>query len=67
MNFFSKAHAFSIWPGYLATIDHYENKFLLGVEVIHKVVRQETALIILEKLRNRGDFKVDVLKCYLVK
>jgi len=52
-----QAHNLSIWPGYLATIHHHEDKFLLGVEIIHKVLRRDTALDVLGSLRSRGDIK----------
>lgn len=52
-----RSHNLNIWPGYLTSIRHHEEKFLLGVEIIHKVLRRDTALDVLGTIRNSGDFQ----------
>jgi len=47
-------HEIDIWPGYLSTIHRHEKEYLLGVEIVHKIVRQDTALNIIEKIRNQA-------------
>lgn len=48
-----------MWPGYLTTIRHHEDGFLLGVEIIHKVLRRDTALDVMDRLRqSNGDIQV---------
>ena len=55
----------NIWPGYLTTIKHHEEKFLLCVEVIHKVLRRDTALDVLGNVRNNSnDFQVSAIFYY---
>lgn len=49
------SHNLNIWPGYLTTIKHHEEKFLLCVEVIHKVLRRDTALDVLGNVRNNSN------------
>jgi aubergine-like protein len=49
----------NIWPGYVTTIRHHEEGFLLGVEIIHRVLRRDCALDVMQKIRqNGGDFQV---------
>ena len=51
-------HRLQIWPGYLTSIRQHESNLLLGVEIIHKVMRNETAMDVLGKCRDGGDFQV---------
>jgi len=47
-------HFLNVWPGYLTTIRHHEDGFLLGVEIIHKVLRRDTALDVMDRMRQSG-------------
>lgn len=38
-------------PGYFTTVHHHEDDYLLGVEIIHKVLRRETALDVMVQAR----------------
>lgn len=49
-----KQHFLNVWPGYLTTIRHHEDGFLLGVEIIHKVLRRDTALDVMDRMRQSG-------------
>ncbi|KAK0175566.1 hypothetical protein PV327_009306 [Microctonus hyperodae] len=42
---------FELWPGYLTTIRQHECGVLMGVEVTHKVMRQQTIISILNEIR----------------
>ena len=58
---FLQQHKLSIWPGYLTTIHLHNNDYLLGVEIVHKVLRQDSALNVMERIRREsrtGDFWV---------
>jgi len=44
-------HRIEIWPGYLTTIRHHENCYLMGVEIVHKVLRQDTAMNVIELMK----------------
>ncbi|XP_046643892.1 piwi-like protein Siwi [Daphnia pulicaria] len=51
-------HFLNIWPGYVTTIRHHEEGFLLGVEIIHRVLRRDSALDVMQKIRQAGgDFQ----------
>jgi len=40
-------------------VRHHEDSFLLGVEIIHKVLRRDTAYTVMDKIRQGGgDFQV---------
>jgi aubergine-like protein len=44
---------------YVTTIRHHEEGFLLGVEIIHRVLRRDSALDVMQKIRQAGgDFQV---------
>jgi aubergine-like protein len=52
-------HYLTIWPGYLTSVRHHEESFLLGVEIIHKVLRRDTAMDVMNRIRQAGgDFQV---------
>ena len=52
-------HSLTIWPGYLTSVRHHEDGFLLGVEIIHKVLRRDTAMDVMNRIRQQGgDFQV---------
>ena len=57
----SQSHYLSIWPGYLTTIRHHEDGFLLGVEIIHKVLRRDSALDVMNRIRQSGG---DIQVCF---
>ena len=40
-----------IWPGYFTTIRFNGDKYLLEVDIGHKVVRQDTALSVMHRIR----------------
>ena len=44
-------HGLTVWPGYLTSIRHHETRFLLGVDIINKVVRDATAYDVMESIR----------------
>ncbi|EFX88764.1 Piwi/Aubergine-like protein [Daphnia pulex] len=48
-------HFLNIWPGYVTTIRHHEEGFLLGVEIIHRVLRRDSALDVMNKIRQASD------------
>lgn len=52
----------TVYPGYHTTIKFHEEGFLLGVEIIHKVLRKDTALNVMDKIRREdsGDFRAKV-------
>ncbi|KAK4016032.1 hypothetical protein OUZ56_030995 [Daphnia magna] len=41
----------TIWPGYLTAIQHHEKEYLLNVEIVHKFLRRDTALDVMDKIR----------------
>ncbi|XP_057373968.1 piwi-like protein Siwi [Daphnia carinata] len=43
----------TIWPGYLTTIQHYEQDYLLKLETISKFLRRDTAHDVMDKIRRR--------------
>lgn len=51
---FEQAHQLTIWPGYLTSIHFHEKSYLLGVEIIHKVLRRDTALDVMTKIHQMG-------------
>jgi aubergine len=58
---YPQQHKLTIWPGYLTSIRQHEEKLLLGVDLIFKVLRAETALDVFQYVRNRGgDFRVRI-------
>lgn len=57
----------TIWPGYLNTIRHHEDGYLLVVEIIHKVLRRDTAFDVLNKIRQAGgDVQVRLTSSFYV-
>lgn len=63
-------HRITIWPGYKTTIDRHETDHLLLAEIIHKFLRQDTALNVMDKLRQAGlhDIEVKLFKnCFQVR
>ena len=45
----------TIWPGYFTSIQHHQDDFLLGVEIKHRVLRDDTAYTVMKKiLENAG-------------
>lgn len=48
-----------IWPGYITSIRQHEEDILVCAEISHKVMRSETVLDVLNRIRNEHrDFKV---------
>lgn len=45
-------YGLELWPGYRTTIAQYENSILMIGDIIHKIVRKETAYDVLRKVRN---------------
>ncbi|CAD6222562.1 GSCOCT00001028001.2-RA-CDS [Cotesia congregata] len=45
-------YRFELWPGYQTSIRQHERDVLMGVEITHKVMRQETLLDILGRTHN---------------
>lgn len=46
-------HKLELWPGYLTSMRQHEHNFLLCVEIIHKVLRQDTAYDLLRYAQQR--------------
>ncbi|XP_060827964.1 piwi-like protein Siwi [Bombus pascuorum] len=44
-----QGHRMELWPGYLTSIRQHENDILMCAEIIHKVMRQQTVLDILNE------------------
>ena len=42
-------HKLELWPGYMTSIRQHENELLLGVELTHKVMRQDTVYDFLQE------------------
>ena len=54
-----KQHSLTIWPGYLTSVRLMEDGILMGVETIHKVLRRDTAMDVMNRIRQQGgDFQV---------
>ncbi|KAG8042448.1 hypothetical protein G9C98_005082 [Cotesia typhae] len=47
-------YRFELWPGYQTSIRQHERDVLMGVEITHKVMRQETLLDILGRTHNNA-------------
>ncbi|XP_046439550.1 piwi-like protein Siwi [Daphnia pulex] len=47
-------HPITIWPGYLTAINHHEKDCLLNVEIVHKFLRRDSALDIMDRIRRSG-------------
>lgn len=48
-----------IWPGYITSIRQHEEDILVCAEISHKVMRSETVLDVLNRIRNENrEFKV---------
>ena len=49
-------------PGYFTTVHHHEDGYLLGVDIIHKLLRKDTAMDVMDKVRRNsvGDFKANI-------
>lgn len=52
------AHRLELWPGYKTTLRNHEHDILLGVEVIHKVLRLDSCLHVMMKHRGKPDGQV---------
>lgn len=44
----------TVWPGYFTTIHRHDAGFLLGVEIVHKLLRRDTAYDVMERIRRNG-------------
>lgn len=55
-------HNVEIWPGYLTTIRYHENGYLLGVEIVHRIMRQDTALKVMQQI-HRNDPSTFYVNC----
>ncbi|XP_046635666.1 piwi-like protein Siwi isoform X2 [Daphnia pulicaria] len=52
-------HPITIWPGYVTTIRRHERDYLLNVEIVHKYLRRDTAMNVIERIHRqlgRDDF-----------
>ncbi|CAG5096449.1 Similar to Siwi: Piwi-like protein Siwi (Bombyx mori) [Cotesia congregata] len=47
-------YRFELWPGYQTSIRQHERDVLMGVEITHKVMRQENLLDILGRVRSNA-------------
>ncbi|XP_011301414.1 protein aubergine [Fopius arisanus] len=47
-------HKFELWPGYITSIRQHEKDILMCAEINHKVMRQETLLDILGRMRGEA-------------
>ncbi|XP_057321204.1 piwi-like protein Siwi isoform X2 [Microplitis mediator] len=47
-------YRFQLWPGYQTSIRQHERDVLMGCEITHKVMRQETILDIMNRIRNNS-------------
>jgi len=49
-------------PGYFTTVHHHEDNYLLGVEIVHKVLRRDNALDVMDLVRRSSgtDFQPSV-------
>ncbi|XP_063975996.1 piwi-like protein Siwi isoform X2 [Diachasmimorpha longicaudata] len=60
-------YQFELWPGYITSIRQHENDILMCTDINHKIMRQETILHILEKIRAlkpsdyQNAFKLEVI------
>ena len=57
----------SIWPGYAMTITKYENELLLNMDIIHRVMRTDSAYDLMKRVHqeakaNNQDPKVAVMR-----
>ena len=43
----------SIWPGYRTTIRQHEQELLLGCEIVHKLLRTDSALSTIQQVMHR--------------
>ena len=53
----------SIWPGYAMTITKYENELLLNMDIIHRVMRTDSAYDLMKRVHQeagRGDYKTAI-------
>lgn len=51
-------HKLAVWQGFMTAINNFDGGLLLVCDTVFKVVRQETALDVLRRLKNQGgDFK----------
>jgi len=51
-------HGLELWPGYMTSMRNHEKNPMLCVEITHKVIRTETVLEILNKLKSSpGDYQ----------
>lgn len=61
-------YRFELWPGYQTSIRQHEHDVLMGVEITHKVMRQENLLDILGRVRSNargGDIQVSLIRSFL--
>ena len=60
-----QAYKLEIWPGYFTTIRFNGEKYLMEVEIVHKIMRQDTALSVMHRIR-RNDPQNFWVNIYLV-
>ncbi|XP_011305104.1 protein aubergine-like [Fopius arisanus] len=51
-----KEYKLELWPGYITSIRQHESDILMCVEINHKVMRQETLLHILERVKTENPY-----------
>ncbi|XP_063994744.1 piwi-like protein Siwi [Diachasmimorpha longicaudata] len=62
-----REYQFELWPGYLTSIRQHETDILLCAEINHKIMRQETLLHILQRVKEekshnyQDSFKAEVI------
>ncbi|GAB6030356.1 Piwi-like protein 1, variant 2 [Chamberlinius hualienensis] len=47
-------HNLEVWPGYVTVMGRYDTEVLLNTEFIHKIVRMDTVIHLLNDIRNRN-------------
>ena len=50
----------TIWPGYFTTIRYHEDCFLLGLDLIFKLQRKDTALRVMYKIKQNHEDDIQV-------
>jgi aubergine-like protein len=53
-----------VWPGFASSIHMLEKGILLNIDIVHKVLRTESVLDLINEIKNksRGDIKADIKK-----
>lgn len=53
-----------VWPGFSSSIHMLEKGILLNIDIVHKVLRTESVLDLINEIKNksRGDVKGDIKK-----